>query len=1155
MHKTIIVCTFLFLVLSSISIFAQTTVTIGTGTSVTFQYPTACHFGYTRTAAIYTSAEIGMNGQVTTLGWYATAAQNVTIPCKIYLKETSATSLTATTWASMISGATLVYNSYFYSIPMNAWYSVALPTPYFNHTGSNLLVLVECNYGGSGAGSTKTAGIRHTYYATPNAEQWVANTTPPTGNGSLPYYRPNIQITLLNPMSVTSITTTQNTAKLKPGTDNQQVISIPITANGSGTLNVTQFTLNANGSTSTSDFSNAKIFYTGTSNVFTATTQFGTTYATPTSTNFTIDGTQALAVGTNYFWLAYDISPSATLLDVVDAECPSVTIGGSPYAPLTTAPAGSRTISGPITGIKTIGSGGDYATFTSAINEMNILGIGDEGVTFKVSSGQTFVEDPPAITVTGTPDNPVVFEKSDVAHAVLVPTGGAGTSDFGICVQGGDYFTFDGIDIVNNSAYQLEYGYYLNGSLTDGVNFNTIKNCTISLNTGNYYSTGIYLYTTGSNSTNKNTNNHFYNLLINNVTCGIAMIGSGSTGVDDTGNEIGILSDGLTTISNIANVNGYGYGINIANQKNCRISNVGMNNLSGALTACGINASGSNSLEIFSNTVNLVTGIAQGYGFNLNGGTFDVHHNMISNITSSYIYGQTYGLYLSSNSATNIYNNTIHDVSQTGAGTSPVAYGMEIIGTNIAAYNNFVYGVNAANSSASPAVIGVYAYPGNGSISFLNNSVSIAATSGLVKYDTVALYHNPSNGTLDLRNNILVNNSAVGSNGTGKAVSFWQSPSTLPNLAGTTNNNLYYAGTPGAQHLIYLNGANSYQTLAAYQTQVTPLENASVTENPPFVSATDLHIQTTVITKIESNGLLITSPVAITNDIDGDLRSTSNPDIGADEGEFMPVIVAPNPAVLVSPADTALDQLLDATLNWSNGVGGGAPTAFILNLGTDYPPSNIINHVNIGYLYTYSPTLLSGTTYYWQIIPTNSAGNATGCPIWSFSTLALPLAAVNPIPADAATDVARDASLAWDAVSGAASYDVYFGATLPVTPNINVSVPTWTPALMDAGTLYYWKVAPKNAAGEAIDCPTWTFTTIPLPNLDPPTNLIVNRDGTDMILTWNLVSGASSYNVYTSTNPHSPIYEWVLLDNVTINTYTDSNPTHRHHFYHVTSVR
>ena len=31
--------------------------------------------------------------------------------------------------------------------------------------------------------------------------------------------------------------------------------------------------------------------------------------------------------------------------------------------------------------------------------------------------------------------------------------------------------------------------------------------------------------------------------------------------------------------------------------------------------------------------------------------------------------------------------------------------------------------------------------------------------------------------------------------------------------------------------------------------------------------------------------------------------------------------------------------------------------------------------------------LQAGTTYYWEVVPVNSAGSPTGCPVWSFTTL------------------------------------------------------------------------------------------------------------------------------------------------------------------------
>ena len=61
-------------------------VTIGTGTS-SLAYPFSAWYGYTRSASIYTAAEVTTNGTITHLGWYVGTAQSTSIPIKIYVKK------------------------------------------------------------------------------------------------------------------------------------------------------------------------------------------------------------------------------------------------------------------------------------------------------------------------------------------------------------------------------------------------------------------------------------------------------------------------------------------------------------------------------------------------------------------------------------------------------------------------------------------------------------------------------------------------------------------------------------------------------------------------------------------------------------------------------------------------------------------------------------------------------------------------------------------------------------------------------------------------------------------------------------------------------------------------------------------------------------
>ncbi|HNX01037.1 MAG TPA: hypothetical protein PKK33_06700, partial [Candidatus Cloacimonadota bacterium] len=128
-----------------------TLVTIGTGTSVQRQ-PIACWFGYERSADLYLASEIGTAGNISDLAWYSSITQTLAIPTKIYLKTTTASTITADSWANMISGATLVYDGTLTGATASSWKLVDIND--YVYTSGNLFVLVECSYGSSGTGGS-----------------------------------------------------------------------------------------------------------------------------------------------------------------------------------------------------------------------------------------------------------------------------------------------------------------------------------------------------------------------------------------------------------------------------------------------------------------------------------------------------------------------------------------------------------------------------------------------------------------------------------------------------------------------------------------------------------------------------------------------------------------------------------------------------------------------------------------------------------------------------------------------------------------------------------------------------------------------------------------------------------------------------------------
>ena len=80
-------------------------------------------------------------------------------------------------------------------------------------------------------------------------------------------------------------------------------------------------------------------------------------------------------------------------------------------------------------------------------------------------------------------------------------------------------------------------------------------------------------------------------------------------------------------------------------------------------------------------------------------------------------------------------------------------------------------------------------------------------------------------------------------------------------------------------------------------------------------------------------------------------------------------------------------------------------------------------------------------------------------------------------PTNGGTNISVTQQLSWATATNATSYDVYFGtATNPPLVG-NVATTTYNPGTLSFGTLYYWKIVPKNASGSATGCSEWTFTT------------------------------------------------------------------------------
>lgn len=136
-----------------------------------------------------------------------------------------------------------------------------------------------------------------------------------------------------------------STAAIIAGVNDQEIIKVKIVAGGGGALLYRcriDFTM---ANTNNSDISNAKLYYTATTDAFSTTTLLGTV-PNPTGTiSFTFS--HSSNAGSFYYWLAYDIKSTSTNCDVFDAVVAAIYTGascpGTSQTITTPNPAGFRT--------------------------------------------------------------------------------------------------------------------------------------------------------------------------------------------------------------------------------------------------------------------------------------------------------------------------------------------------------------------------------------------------------------------------------------------------------------------------------------------------------------------------------------------------------------------------------------------------------------------------------------------------------------------------------------------------------------------------------------------------------------------------------------------------------------------------------------------
>ncbi|MBT0653166.1 fibronectin type III domain-containing protein [Geobacter luticola] len=227
------------------------------------------------------------------------------------------------------------------------------------------------------------------------------------------------------------------------------------------------------------------------------------------------------------------------------------------------------------------------------------------------------------------------------------------------------------------------------------------------------------------------------------------------------------------------------------------------------------------------------------------------------------------------------------------------------------------------------------------------------------------------------------------------------------------------------------------------------------------------------------------------------------------------------PAVPAAPLGvSAVGGANQVTISWA-AVAGATSYTIYWSTATGVTPATGTPIANATSPYVQTG-LTAGTTYYYVVTAVNATGESA--PSAQVSATTAPSA---PLPPTAPTGVTATAvsptqvNVAWSAVTGAVSYNIYWSTTAGVTPATGTLIANATSPYSHTGrtasTTYYYVVTAVNAAGESVPSAQASATTSATP-LPPaaPTGVTAVGGTNQVTVSWATVTGAT-YNIYWST--------------------------------------
>jgi fibronectin type 3 domain-containing protein len=226
--------------------------------------------------------------------------------------------------------------------------------------------------------------------------------------------------------------------------------------------------------------------------------------------------------------------------------------------------------------------------------------------------------------------------------------------------------------------------------------------------------------------------------------------------------------------------------------------------------------------------------------------------------------------------------------------------------------------------------------------------------------------------------------------------------------------------------------------------------------------------------------------------------------------------------------------------------------AYVAGVGNGNPASHEPDRASQRHAFNgWCMALVGATNYAGPITLTATSPGLTA------ATLNLQAYATNNPPAQpknlAAAAGNNQASLTWTIAFNAASYNIK-RATVSDGPYItiaNYTAVAFTDTGLSNGVTYYYVVSAVNGYGESTNSSEVSVTPVPPSLPAAPAGLSAQADDGQVLLSWNVVTGATSYNLKRASASAGP---YTSLANVTTNGYTDTAVTNGGVYYYVVSA-